>query len=77
VAIVVASQRLLDDELFYRSAAVPRRLFGDGHAAERIVDILRGLGASEFVAQGPRGTVQDRESGVFRSDRLVGAEFSA
>lgn len=53
-AIVAVSQRLLDDEAFYRAAAVPRALFGDGRAAERIVDILRGLGAREFVAHGSR-----------------------
>jgi UDP-N-acetylglucosamine 2-epimerase (non-hydrolysing) len=49
-AIVEVSQRLLDDDRFYRGAAVPRQLFGDGHAGERIVAILRGLGAREFVA---------------------------
>jgi UDP-N-acetylglucosamine 2-epimerase (non-hydrolysing) len=49
-AIVEVSQRLLDDDAFYRRAAVPRQLFGDGRAGERIVSILRGLGAREFVA---------------------------
>ena len=49
-AIADASQRLLDDDAFYRRAAVPRQLFGDGRAGERIVSILRGLGAREFVA---------------------------
>ena len=49
-AIVDVSQRLLDDEGFYRRVAVPRHLFGDGRAGERIVSVLRGLGAREFVA---------------------------
>jgi len=49
-AIVDVSQRLLDDDRFYRGAALARKLFGDGRAGERIVSVLRGLGAREFVA---------------------------
>ena len=62
-AIVDVSQRLLDDESFYRRAAVPRQLFGDGRAGERIVAILRGLGAREFVAWGTRESTPSGPSG--------------
>ena len=38
--IVEAVDRLLRDAVAYRRRAVPTRVFGDGHAAERIVTIL-------------------------------------
>jgi hypothetical protein len=38
--IVAEATRLLDDPEAYRQMAVPRPLYGDGRAAERIVDGL-------------------------------------
>ena len=40
-AVVPAVARLLEDRATYARMAVPRALFGDGHAAERIVSALR------------------------------------
>ncbi len=40
-AIVGQTQRLLDDESEYRRMATRVNPFGDGHAAERIVEVLR------------------------------------
>ena len=40
--IVTEAERLLRDEELYRSMAQQAQLFGDGHAAERIVQILIG-----------------------------------
>jgi UDP-N-acetylglucosamine 2-epimerase (non-hydrolysing) len=39
-SIVNQTLALLDDPVRYRQMAVPRSIFGDGHAAERIVDAL-------------------------------------
>lgn len=40
--IVEAAYRLLTDEHVYRNRAVPSSVFGDGHSAERIVQVLLG-----------------------------------
>lgn len=40
--IVEAAYRLLTDEHVYRNRAVPSAVFGDGHSAERIVQIILG-----------------------------------
>jgi UDP-N-acetylglucosamine 2-epimerase (non-hydrolysing) len=40
-ALVLNSNRLLDDSNFYQSMASAINPYGDGHAAERIVDILK------------------------------------
>lgn len=40
--ILMEAERLLHDKSLYRSLARRTELFGDGHAAERIVKILRG-----------------------------------
>ena len=40
-AIVEHATRLLTDEAAYRSMATARNPYGDGHAAERIVDRIR------------------------------------
>jgi UDP-N-acetylglucosamine 2-epimerase (non-hydrolysing) len=47
-AIVDHATRLLTDEAAYRCMATARNPYGDGHAAERIVDRIRHY----FVAQG-------------------------
>ena len=39
--IVAEAQRLLDDEATYRSMARGVSPYGDGHAADRIVKVLR------------------------------------
>jgi len=45
--ILTEAERLLRDKEAYRSMAKKTELFGDGHAAERIVGILMGNGGSE------------------------------
>jgi UDP-N-acetylglucosamine 2-epimerase (non-hydrolysing) len=41
--IVAEAERLLKDQEAYRQMAQPSKVFGDGHAAERIVTFLLGL----------------------------------
>jgi UDP-N-acetylglucosamine 2-epimerase (non-hydrolysing) len=76
-AIVEVSDRLLHDPGFYRRAAVPRQLFGDGRAAARIVDILRGLGADEFVAHDARDSAPARQAGARGPGQRVAAASNA
>ena len=57
-AIVAEVRRLLHDEEAYQAMAVPRPVYGDGHAASRSVDALAhffGMGdpASEFTGYRP------------------------
>jgi UDP-N-acetylglucosamine 2-epimerase (hydrolysing) len=40
--IVACARRLLEDSAFYSAMAKPRQVFGDGHASERIANVLLG-----------------------------------
>lgn len=51
-AIVEHATRLLTDEAAYRFMATARNPYGDGHAAERIVERIRGYFASQDVGEG-------------------------
>jgi len=44
--IIEATTRLLTDKQAYASRQVDQNPFGDGHAAERIVDLVLNLGES-------------------------------
>ncbi|MCK4356191.1 UDP-N-acetylglucosamine 2-epimerase (non-hydrolyzing) [Candidatus Bipolaricaulota bacterium] len=53
--ILTEAERLLHHKDAYQSMAKKTELFGDGHAAERIVGILLGNGGSESKVQGLNG----------------------
>ena len=46
---------LLTDEAAYRSMATAKNPYGDGHAAERIVERIRRYFASQAVQDEPKG----------------------
>ena len=56
---------LLTDEAAYRSMATAKNPYGDGHAAERIVERIRRYFASEDVraASMPSGSVDPKQPG--------------
>jgi UDP-N-acetylglucosamine 2-epimerase (non-hydrolysing) len=68
--IVRAANRLLDDQGYYRLRAQRRFPFGDGCAAERIVDSLLGLPVDEFASHGVDAAARGRYGG-----RLAAAEM--
>ncbi|MDO8469624.1 MAG: UDP-N-acetylglucosamine 2-epimerase (non-hydrolyzing) [bacterium] len=41
--IVLETEKILDDSTVHAAMAVPRTLFGDGHAADRIADVCHGF----------------------------------
>jgi UDP-N-acetylglucosamine 2-epimerase (non-hydrolysing) len=61
-SIVAHATRLLTDEAIYRSMATARNPYGDGHAAERIVERIRGYFVSLDAADAP-SVVQAPEAG--------------
>ena len=57
--VVARAQRLLDDEAAWRTMARGSSPYGDGFAAERIVQILRGALCGESVALRPLEIASD------------------
>ena len=64
-SIVEHATRLLTDEAAYRSMATAKNPYGDGHAAERIVQRIRRHFASEDVRAAPMqsGSVEPKQPG--------------
>jgi UDP-N-acetylglucosamine 2-epimerase (non-hydrolysing) len=71
--VVAAAERLLDDPVAYRAAREVRSPYGDGRAAERIVQTLLGEPVEEFSAAGWAVSPSDRRAGLLRAAARTGS----
>ncbi len=71
-SIVAHATRLLTDEAAYRSMATAKNPYGDGHAAERIVERIRRYFASQDARDAPKGAdVIELKASSARGQRLT------